>query len=331
MMKWFFHPSNRSFFCTMNEQATYIMRRRPHRGATDEAVTVRLEQLSSTINHHHSDRQENASPAMCSAQRKHAKQEKKLRKLQDSVERERRETMALRDAMDASFQHASERHTSFMRWYHQQNRDIEQKYALLGVYCPHITPSRRRFRDSSPGACLLQENSSVSANDDLGLSPSPANDSSAMVMSGADMSCATAASTATKRRLLSPSGGSPGLVRSPTRLDFAESRQAEACSSSQIEPTYQRTLTAQAPQSRGGVHDVPIFDLFPGSLKFQSSSCVGNVRSQTDTLRLCNGQHDINATENEANASLLRTIDPVVDCLALQIDLHRTLQRSSRN
>jgi hypothetical protein len=72
-------------------------------------------------------------------ERRHDKREKKLDKLHEEVLRQQSETETLRENLDQSFRETSAHHTQFLQWYREKNRQIDAKYAKLGVRCPFVT------------------------------------------------------------------------------------------------------------------------------------------------------------------------------------------------
>jgi hypothetical protein len=72
-------------------------------------------------------------------ERRHDKRDKKLDRLHEEVLRQQSETEALRENLDQSFRETSAHHTQFLQWYREKNRQIDAKYAKLGVRCPFVT------------------------------------------------------------------------------------------------------------------------------------------------------------------------------------------------
>ncbi|CUG88177.1 Hypothetical protein, putative, partial [Bodo saltans] len=111
-------------------------RRRPQ-NHSDPAVITRIEALSKEI--HYGRSLSPFSPLVGHAERRQEKREKKLDKLHDEVVREQLETEVLRDNLDQSFREVSAHHSQFLQWYREKNRQIDAKYAKLGVRCPFVT------------------------------------------------------------------------------------------------------------------------------------------------------------------------------------------------
>lgn len=127
-------------------------------GHHHDAVSLRVEQLSRSLSDRHTvedirqrcanlDEKSRSSPA--SRANKH---ERKLRRLAAAVDDEQVQTAALREALDEQFCRMSSRHSTFMAWYREEHRRIDHKYAMQGVYTPHVTvtPTRRCFPVASP-------------------------------------------------------------------------------------------------------------------------------------------------------------------------------------